>query len=168
MIRPTPRRATWPTCNASKQCRADGNKRRSHVKSKRGGGFDDEQAADKVPPRRPEVELSHPTVECLGWRCTARRGIAPRRSGAAALPVACSPCPCAFGRTSCPFCRPLHLAEHSSPHRRCPSCCLAWVCFARCRLAGGVRPLREYRVPAMRADRADVIIEVFTNFIHFS
>jgi ribosome-associated protein len=40
MIRPTPRRATRPTF-ASKQRRLDGKKRRSDVKSKRGGRFDD-------------------------------------------------------------------------------------------------------------------------------
>lgn len=40
MIRPTPRRATRPTF-ASKQRRLDGKKRRSDVKSKRGGHFDD-------------------------------------------------------------------------------------------------------------------------------
>jgi ribosome-associated protein len=40
MVRPTPRRATRPTF-ASKQRRLDGKKRRSDVKSKRGGHFDD-------------------------------------------------------------------------------------------------------------------------------
>lgn len=40
MIRPTPRRATRPTF-ASKQRRLDGKKRRSDVKSKRGGHFED-------------------------------------------------------------------------------------------------------------------------------
>jgi ribosome-associated protein len=41
MVRPTPRRPTKPTF-ASKQRRLDGKKRRSDVKSRRGGrGFDD-------------------------------------------------------------------------------------------------------------------------------
>ena len=40
MVRPTPRRATRPTF-ASKQRRLDGKKRRSDVKSKRGGRFED-------------------------------------------------------------------------------------------------------------------------------
>jgi ribosome-associated protein len=40
MIRPKPRRATKPTFG-SKQRRLDGKKRRSDVKSKRGGHFDD-------------------------------------------------------------------------------------------------------------------------------
>ena len=40
MIRPKPRRATKPTFG-SKQRRLEGKKRRSDIKSKRGGHFDD-------------------------------------------------------------------------------------------------------------------------------
>jgi ribosome-associated protein len=41
MVRPTPRRATKPTFG-SKQRRLEGKKRRSDIKSRRGGrGFDD-------------------------------------------------------------------------------------------------------------------------------
>jgi ribosome-associated protein len=40
MVRPKPRRATKPTFG-SKQRRLEGKKRRSDIKSKRGGHFDD-------------------------------------------------------------------------------------------------------------------------------